>query len=432
MTIAKLYLDVTTLWGAKRLTGVQKVALSVLATDSPLLPVTFDSSIGTYREIKRIEEPSAPREDSSGFRFPWATTLTWSLLSVLRFTPWLEKPYSFLRKAAVTLFKSLFPAAELDASYTLGKPIYDLQNSKLWLIDVPSKPELIEFLANYAVAANQALFAYVYDMIPLEPTEISHEAKDRPDQELFEQYLDLLSLAEGLLFISSFTQDRFMEHLKMRGMRYRGRRAVSWPPDTDLRRPLHSVQHEFPVDRRLLTWLEKVPENPLILTVAPFTRRKNLRLVLFTFLRLHLAGTRVRLVVVAPAMTRIDLPALWLAFAIRMGLPRHFLVTMNISDRTLDHIYVAANLAWVPSFLEGFGLPIIEAQKRGTRVLASDIPTGREIRSKLPIELADPRSPSEWARKTTQELALGKTTPHSVLPPPMEFVKRMLELAREV
>ncbi len=50
-----------------------------------------------------------------------------------------------------------------------------------------------------------------------------------------------------------------------------------------------------------------------------------------------------------------------------------------VSDEQLGRLYAAALAAVVPSLLEGFGLPLVEAQCRGTPLLCTDAPVFREI-----------------------------------------------------
>ena len=51
----------------------------------------------------------------------------------------------------------------------------------------------------------------------------------------------------------------------------------------------------------------------------------------------------------------------------------------------------------MPSFVEGFGLPIIEALKLGTPVIASDLPVYREIVAEMPTYL-DATDSSAWSQ----------------------------------
>ena len=51
----------------------------------------------------------------------------------------------------------------------------------------------------------------------------------------------------------------------------------------------------------------------------------------------------------------------------------------------------------MPSFAEGFGLPIIEALQLSTPVIASDLPVYREIAGEIPTYI-DPLDQAAWER----------------------------------
>jgi glycosyltransferase involved in cell wall biosynthesis len=70
----------------------------------------------------------------------------------------------------------------------------------------------------------------------------------------------------------------------------------------------------------------------------------------------------------------------------------------EISDCSDDELakWIAGSRALLmPSFAEGFGLPVVEALDLGTPVIASDLPVFREIAGDIPTYL-DPRDSSAW------------------------------------
>lgn len=68
----------------------------------------------------------------------------------------------------------------------------------------------------------------------------------------------------------------------------------------------------------------------------------------------------------------------------------------------------AADTLLMPSFDEGFGVPIIEAVNSGLPVLASDIEVFREIlRERYPF-YADPRRPDAWVEMARQAIETGR------------------------
>jgi glycosyltransferase involved in cell wall biosynthesis len=68
----------------------------------------------------------------------------------------------------------------------------------------------------------------------------------------------------------------------------------------------------------------------------------------------------------------------------------------HCDDDELARWLGGARALLMPSFAEGFGLPIIEALRLGTPVIASDLPIFREIAGTIPTFI-DPRDHDLWA-----------------------------------
>lgn len=68
-----------------------------------------------------------------------------------------------------------------------------------------------------------------------------------------------------------------------------------------------------------------------------------------------------------------------------------------VSDDMRWSLLAGARLLVLPSYLEGFGLPALEALKVGTPVVASDLPVFRELFGDA-LEYVDPESPADIAR----------------------------------
>lgn len=67
-------------------------------------------------------------------------------------------------------------------------------------------------------------------------------------------------------------------------------------------------------------------------------------------------------------------------FAERASLPPDDITVLaGISDSALADLYASASVVVVPSFCEGFSLPVAEAVLRGAPVVASDVPAHREL-----------------------------------------------------
>ncbi|WP_448671693.1 glycosyltransferase, partial [Escherichia coli] len=66
----------------------------------------------------------------------------------------------------------------------------------------------------------------------------------------------------------------------------------------------------------------------------------------------------------------------------------------DLSDKSLEYAYSHAASLVFPSYVEGFGLPLVEAMQRGLPAMGSDIPVFREIGGEFMayFDLADPQT----------------------------------------
>lgn len=75
----------------------------------------------------------------------------------------------------------------------------------------------------------------------------------------------------------------------------------------------------------------------------------------------------------------------------------HVVELNRCSDADLAGYLTGARALLMPSFVEGFGLPVIEAMQYGTPVIASDLPVFREIAGDIP-RYCDPLDAPGWER----------------------------------
>jgi glycosyltransferase involved in cell wall biosynthesis len=78
------------------------------------------------------------------------------------------------------------------------------------------------------------------------------------------------------------------------------------------------------------------------------------------------------------------------------------LLTGQVSDSTLAHLYRSATLVVFPSFYEGYGLPVVEAMACGAPVVASGTSSLRELVA--PEATFDPSDPDSMARAVERAL----------------------------
>ncbi|NLR41449.1 glycosyltransferase family 1 protein [Novosphingobium sp. ERW19] len=79
------------------------------------------------------------------------------------------------------------------------------------------------------------------------------------------------------------------------------------------------------------------------------------------------------------------------------GLSDHVQILSRCPDEELGQWIRSARALLLPSFAEGFGLPVIESLTLGTPVIASDLPCFREIGQGIPT-LLDPLDAIAWER----------------------------------
>jgi glycosyltransferase involved in cell wall biosynthesis len=128
----------------------------------------------------------------------------------------------------------------------------------------------------------------------------------------------------------------------------------------------------------------------LVLTVSSSLRHKNLSRLLEAFAQVEGDAT---LVVVGHA--GLDQDTLR-AEAAQLGLGDRVLFTGWIDDADLEGFYAAATAFVYPSLMEGFGMPVLEAMRRGVPVACSNVSALPEVAGDA-AELFDPRDPAAIA-----------------------------------
>jgi glycosyltransferase involved in cell wall biosynthesis len=117
--------------------------------------------------------------------------------------------------------------------------------------------------------------------------------------------------------------------------------------------------------------------DPVYLYVSTIEPRKNHAYALDAFEALWASGIRARLVIVGRIGWHCD--ALLERIHGHDEFGKQLFMLNGIDDHALSSLYDRANGLVFTSFVEGFGLPLVEALQRGVPVFASDIPVFREI-----------------------------------------------------
>ncbi len=236
-------------------------------------------------------------------------------------------------------------------------------------------------LIRHVLDVEQARFIpFVHDLIPLEYPEYA-----RPDgaQLLRRKLQTITALASGVVVNSEATKRALQSHLESCG---RSVPVCVAPLGTSLE--LASVEQAEQNFAR--------PAKPYFVAVATIEPRKNHLLLLHVWRRF------------IATMRRDDIPKLILVG--RRGWENEMVLDLldrtpgfsgiveersRVPDRELIPLIAGARALLMPSFAEGYGLPVADALALGTPVIASDLPAHRETGRDAP-EYLDPLDGPGW------------------------------------
>lgn len=128
------------------------------------------------------------------------------------------------------------------------------------------------------------------------------------------------------------------------------------------------------------------PSKPFLLYVGKRTHYKNFNLLLEAYGSWP-GRTEVDLVVVSDSAWTPDEQR----YLAESRLDSHVQLLIDINDEQLRGLYAQAVALVYPSLYEGFGIPLLEAMACGCTVVASDIPSSREVAGDCPVYF-DPTS----------------------------------------
>jgi len=207
-----------------------------------------------------------------------------------------------------------------------------------------------------------ARVATLHDLFSLERDDLA----DAPfRRKRLAQYRRLADEAERVICVSAATERNFLERFPQA----RGRTAVvHHGVDARFTRPDDAALSAYRAARRL-------PAR-FILFVGLLSTRKNLQVLLAAFAELAAADRGLALVLAGQESH--GFAAIEAAIAAHPA--RERIVRPGfVADAELPALYACASAFAFPSLLEGFGLPILEALRCGTAVVASDVAVFAEI-----------------------------------------------------
>ena len=135
---------------------------------------------------------------------------------------------------------------------------------------------------------------------------------------------------------------------------------------------------DYGFDGKIMTIYNPVNKNFFPMNIGKEILRKQLGLPLDKKLVLSVSSTAPvkNLQILKPLMDNLGKNF----NLVRVGVPIANSITChNITEQTLNKLYNACDVLIMPSYYEGFGMPVLEAFSAGLPVVASNIPIFREI-----------------------------------------------------
>ncbi len=392
---APIVVDVTAVSTQSFYTGVQRVVREfVEANIDDLLLVRYDPKTDVFRAANRIT--ALRYRPTKGF---WGSIRVrlknayWSLSRGYREQgarrSWIPVP---VRTAARWLYDTFLADAYLERERRRGRrPVWEpLEHQRFVLLDIPVGPRHVEALDRLLSSVDIASTVYLHDLFPLSHKHLFDRRYHPGVRARHLRYLDVVGSASHLVTNSYFTRsqyERFVDVLEESPDQRIETLYLPWPRFGDpSEEDRVAVQSLFG------------GANVRVLTVGALDARKNLLVVVRAVRGMLAAGIPVSLVIVSSSTDRHD-PLLAAELLDLSPSERESIhIVTALPNAQLVALYDRATVVAVPSVAEGFGLPVVEALSRGTRVVASPATALVELAAVLPVTLADPADPAEWTR----------------------------------
>ncbi|WP_095165048.1 glycosyltransferase family 1 protein [Pseudomonas sp. Irchel 3H3] len=214
------------------------------------------------------------------------------------------------------------------------------------------------------------IVSVIYDLIPLTHPQFCDAGLVR----VFNDWFDWIAkTADGYVAISATIADQVRDEM----LRRVGPEQVAqrWFDHFHLGSELDLCDDALPVEPALKQMFKN--KDPVYLMVSTIEPRKNHAYLLDAFELAWAKGSRARLCIAGRIGWKCD--ALIERIRQHPQLNQRLFMFNDLTDKSLEYAYSNATALVFPSYVEGFGLPLVEAMQRGLPAMGSDIPVFREI-----------------------------------------------------
>lgn len=214
------------------------------------------------------------------------------------------------------------------------------------------------------------IVSVVYDLIPVTHPQFYDERMTT----MFGHWLDwTIQVADGYMTISDTVRDQVRDYVDNKTTDTLPRRQ--WVESFYLGAELDLVSGNVEVRPQLKSLFDGT--KSVYLTVSTIEPRKNHNYQLDAFDKLWAQGVDVCLCIVGKIGWKCG--DLVKRIESHPELNRRLFMFNDMGDDELGLVYQKSKVLLFSSYVEGFGLPLVEAAQRGLRVMCSDIPIFKEI-----------------------------------------------------
>lgn len=272
----------------------------------------------------------------------------------------------------------------LPQQISAGSVFFDLDS--VWLND-PNRGYLLSLLKHRGVK----IAAFIHDIIPITHPQYAHIDENYL---ALPKYIDAeLAYADLVFTTTEYVKGEICELLKK--LRYDTPKFALAPLGADFKKCRKS-------DPKIDLEVKQIARSgPYLLTVGTIETRKNQQLLLDAYDN-DLQGRGINLIFAG----RVG----WEGQAFTKRLLEHPKFGKSIfffegkNDETISYLYQTAFFNVFPTFMEGYGMPAVEALLSGTPTLLSDIPVMHEVAGTY-ADYFDPKDPKQLAKLVLDGLA---------------------------
>ncbi|MBK3464734.1 glycosyltransferase family 4 protein [Pseudomonas sp. MF6776] len=280
--------------------------------------------------------------------------------------------YVTYRLSTLVAFSIPLRMVERINQYQLPKrcqPLAQQPGDHLVLLDSSWNPDFFPH-AERLKREGMGIVSVIYDLIPLTHPHFY----DTRLVETYSNWFDWITrMADGYLSISATVCDQV--HAELQRRLDEPQLNKLWFDYFHLGSELDLRAANEVIDPHLKR-LFSTPD-PVFLMVSTIEPRKNHDYLLDAFDLAWAAGSQARLCIAGHIGWKRD--ALLSRVRNHPEFNRRLFMFNDLSDTSLEHAYTHAKALVFPSYVEGFGLPLVEAMQRGLPAMGSDIPIFREI-----------------------------------------------------